>query len=79
MPQPSLTIFFSFLLLGKGKKGGNTVASAIWEFLNIKGLWNGHTAAEINLVFNNCTGQNKNRMVTRMLFYLVKLKICWIA
>jgi hypothetical protein len=31
---------------------------------------------EINLVFNNCTGQNKNRVVMRLLFFLVKLKVC---
>jgi hypothetical protein len=53
-----MLLFFNHL--GEGKKGGNTVASAIWEFLNFKGLWNGRTAAEINLVFDNCTGQNKN-------------------
>ncbi len=58
------------------KKGGNTVASCIWKFLELKGLRNGRTAAEICFVFDNCTGQNKNRMVTRLLFYLVRLKIC---
>jgi hypothetical protein len=76
----SLTSIILLLpLLGEGKKGGNTVASAIWQFLDIKKLRNGRTAAEINLVFDNCAGQNKNRMVSRMLFYLVKLKICRVA
>jgi hypothetical protein len=42
-------------------------------------LLNGKTANEINLVFDNCGGQNKNRMVYRMLFFLVKLHICRVA
>jgi hypothetical protein len=66
-------------LKGEAKKRGNTVASLIWKFLEVQGLRNGSTANEINLVFDNCAGQNKNRMVTRFLFYLVKLKICQTA
>jgi hypothetical protein len=61
---------------GEGKKGGNSVASMIWKELQIQGLLNGKCAHEINLVFDNCTGQNKNRMVMRLLFFLVKLKVC---
>jgi hypothetical protein len=34
---------------------------------------------EINLVFDNCVGQNKNNMVLRMLILLVKKKICFRA
>jgi hypothetical protein len=64
-------LLLCFFLLGLGKKGGNTVASAIWKFLRIQG----QMANEINLVFDNCAGQNKNRMVTRFLFFLVKLKV----
>ena len=30
---------------------------------------------EINIIMDNCTGQNKNRMVVRFLFVLVHLKI----
>jgi hypothetical protein len=48
----------------------------IWKQFEVQGLLNGKCSHEINLVFDNCTGQNKNRMVTRLLFYLVKLKIC---
>ena len=40
------------------------------------GLLDGQTAKEINLVFDNCTGQNKNRMVLRVLFFLIKLGVC---
>ena len=55
------------------------MASMIWKELERKGLLNGQCAHEINLVFDNCSGQNKNRMVLRMLFFLVKLKICTTA
>jgi hypothetical protein len=48
----------------------------IWKMFQMKGLLNGVTANEINLVFDNCAGQNKNRMVYRLLFFLVKLKVC---
>ena len=51
----------------------------IWKQLKLQGLLNGRTAHEINLVFDNCAGQNKNRMVSRLLFYLVKLKVCTTA
>jgi len=36
-------------------------------------------AKEINLVFDNCGGQNKNRMVFRLLHYMVKRKLCLVA
>jgi hypothetical protein len=64
-----------------GKKGGNNVASMLWNELRRKGL-TVHTAAgskEFNFVMDNCGGQNKNRMVLRMLFVLVKLKLCFRA
>jgi hypothetical protein len=63
---------------GDAKKGGNSVASMLWKMFSMKGLL-GRTANEINLVFDNCAGQNKNRMVYRMLFFMVKLKICRVA
>jgi hypothetical protein len=56
-----------------GKKGGNNVASLIWH--NLKRLDIVGTLEpfkELNIVMDNCGGQNKNRMVLRMLFYLVK-------
>ena len=64
---------------GEANKGGNAVASMIWKTLNFKGLINGQTAKEINIVFDNCAGQNKNRMVSRLLFFMVKLKLCLTA
>ena len=64
---------------GEAKKGGNSVASMLWKELKMKGLINGRCSKEINFVFDNCAGQNKNRMVTRLLFFLVKLRITKIA
>ena len=60
-----------------GKKGGNNVASLIWANLTRLGIV-GTTEPfkELNIVMDNCGGQNKNRMVLRLLFYLVKLGIC---
>jgi hypothetical protein len=65
-----------------GKKGGDNVASMLWKQLILKGLIpQDHSipataAKEINLVFDNCGGQNKNNMVLRMLLFLVNRCIC---
>ena len=68
------------------KKGGNNVASMLWIHLCSKKLLPNPTTdfahkpiKEINLVFDNCSGQNKNRMVLRLLFFMVKLKMCCTA
>jgi hypothetical protein len=68
-----------------GKKGGDNVASMLWKQLQIlelvpKDNTKPATAAmEINLVMDNCGGQNKNNMVLRMLVFLVKLGVCKVA
>jgi hypothetical protein len=62
-----------------GKKGGNNVASMLWNELRRKGLTTGEMVQEINIVMDNCAGQNKNRMVIRLLFVLIKLKRCFRA
>ena len=51
------------------------MASAVWKQLERDGMLNGQTAKELNLVFDNCTGQNKNRMVLRLLFFIAKLGV----
>ena len=64
---------------GEGKKGGNNVVSLIHQSLKNKGVF--EDAKEkgpgeyLTLVFDNCGGQNKNRMVLRYLLYLVKSRI----
>jgi len=69
-----------------GKKGGDNVASMLWKQLKLSGLLPEDSssrpttaAKEINFVFDNCGGQNKNRMVLRLLPLLVKRGICKIA
>jgi hypothetical protein len=48
---------------GEGKKGGNNVASLILKHLIDKG-WTGNRhnkyAEELNIIMDNCAGQNKN-------------------
>ena len=64
---------------GEGKKGGNNVVSLIHQSLKNKGVF--EDAKEkgpgeyLTLVFDNCGGQNKNRMVLRYLLYLVEARI----
>ena len=65
-----------------GKKGGNNVASMLWAQLEREGLVpteeqlpNHKPMKELNLFFDNCGGQNKNRMVFRLLVLLVKRKV----
>jgi hypothetical protein len=68
-----------------GKKGGDNVASMLWKQLKLIDLIpenNGRPSApakELNIVMDNCGGQNKNNMVLRMLILLVKLGVCKVA
>jgi hypothetical protein len=68
-----------------GKKGGDNVASMLWKQLKMSGLIPedntkpATVAKEINIVMDNCGGQNKNNMVLRMLILLVKLGVCKVA
>jgi hypothetical protein len=53
-----------------GKKGSNNVASMLWKELTRKGLTTiGEKVTESNIIMDNCAGQNKNRMVIRLLFF----------
>lgn len=68
---------------GQGKKGGNNVTSMLHHYLHkhlripvirydeSAGAWGGHLV----LVCDNCGGQNKNRMVTRYLLWLIECKV----
>eukprot|EP00957_Ditylum_brightwellii_P198051 15089239-Ditylum_brightwellii.AAC.1 len=71
----TLTTLSAYCYLeNEGKKGGNNVVSMIWQELKRKGLVPEYDsnnnipethepAKEINLVFDNCGRQNKNRML----------------
>jgi hypothetical protein len=57
-----------------GKKGANNVASLIMKTLRHLFLLKKHTIGrELNIIFNNCCGQNENNMVLRLVAWLVQL------
>ena len=66
---------------GEGKKGGNNVASLIFKQLQYFG-WipygNEESPSkddELNIIFDNCPGQNKNNHVLRLVPYLVESRM----
>ena len=72
-------------LEGEAKKGGDNVASMICAHLKKDGLLLSDNRQEIptkwqplkqlNLWFDNCGGQNKNRMVLRLLTFLAERRV----
>jgi hypothetical protein len=66
---------------GEGKKGGNNVASMIMKHIRDMGWATTDDGAkqrtELNIIMDNCAGQNKNRMVLRLSPLLVELQ--WYA
>ena len=81
-----------FYMEPDGAKGGNNVASLLWKELGRHGLIptrcpstqriitrTHRPAKEVNFVFDNCTGQNKNRMVLRLLYFMIRMKVCRVA
>ena len=59
---------------GIAKKGMNNVCSLIMKTLSDLNLLRGDEAGkELNIVFDNCTGQNKNNTVLRPVPFLVEM------
>ena len=64
---------------GEGAKGGNNVASMLWnnfkinDFINISSTQG--PLGEYYMVMDNCGGQNKNRMVIRFFLMMCELQI----
>jgi hypothetical protein len=58
---------------GDAKKGGNNVASLLVKYLKDKGWMDKSKGArkELTIIMDNCGGQNKNKMVLRLLAILV--------
>ena len=54
-----------------GAKGGNNVASLIMKTLSNLGWLNDNGSSELNIVFDNCKGQNKNNTVLCLVPFLV--------
>jgi hypothetical protein len=61
---------------GEGKKGGNNVASLVHKYLDEQGWINRGRAArkELNIIMDNCGGQNKNKYVLQLAPLFVELK-----
>ena len=59
---------------GQGAKGGNNVASLIMKTLKMLGWLDDPQIQELSIVFDNCTGQNKNNYVLRLIPYLVEME-----
>jgi hypothetical protein len=58
----------------EGGKGGNNVASLLMLHLHDKNLLNSNDPIGVlNIVMDNCSGQNKNKMVLRLANYLVEM------
>jgi hypothetical protein len=57
-----------------GKKGANNMASLIMKTLrHLNLLQNDSIGSKLNIVFDNCCGQNKNYMVLRLAVWLMQL------
>jgi hypothetical protein len=59
---------------GDGKKGGDNVASLLMKSLKqLNIIQEGKIGKELNVVFDNCPGQNKNHHVLWLVPYLVEM------
>ena len=62
---------------GEGKKGGNNVTSLLYKDL-VDRKWidkDQGPREELTIIMDNCGGQNKNKMVLRMLLFLVERRL----
>ena len=59
---------------GVGKKGANNVSSLIMKTLiDLNLLRNDEIGGELNIIFDNCSGQNKNNTVIKLAVWLAEL------
>jgi len=58
---------------GEGKKGSNNVSSLIMHYLTSNVVEPGVINKELNVIMDNCGGQNKNKTVIRLGAYLQEL------
>jgi hypothetical protein len=54
----------------EGGKGGNNIALLLMKHLQDRGLLDGKKQKWLNIVMDNCSGQNKNNIVLRLTTYL---------
>ncbi len=68
-------MFYQMYHEGSGAKGANNVCSLIVKTLSMMGvLVDGETAEELNIIFDNCSGQNKNNTVLKLLLWLSEMR-----
>jgi len=62
---------------GEGEKGGDNVASLFWQHLIDSGVYDPAKGprAELTIIMDNCSGQNKNNYVLRFIAMLVELGV----
>ena len=64
---------------GEGDKGGNNVSSLIWKYLSDTGIVDLSEkfgpGKKLSIVFDNCPGQNKNRIVLRFAAWMLEKKL----
>jgi len=59
---------------GVGKKGANNVSSLIMKMLRgLNLLHENSVGGELNIVFDNCSGQNKNKTVLKLAEWLMAM------
>ncbi len=60
---------------GIAGKGSNNIASFIMKTLkNLNLLKNDESGGELKFVFDNCSGQNKNNTVLKMVLFFVEMR-----
>ena len=73
------TLLCQYYTEGEGAKGGNNVASMLWNNLKHSGFVDKSkdegALGEYVMIMDNCGGQNKNRMVIRFLLMLTEIGI----
>jgi hypothetical protein len=65
-------LYFHAYKEGYGAKGRNNVASMLMKTLDSLGLLKEQATEELNIVMDNCSGQNKNNHVLLLAPYLVE-------
>ena len=60
---------------GNGKKGANNVASLLMKTMKTMGIMREDmVGGELTIVFVNCSGQNKNNTILKLLVFLVEME-----
>ena len=58
-----------------GRKGGNNVVSLLWKYMCDHNINISNPGKKLCLVCDNCSGQNKNRMVIKFFLFIVEIYI----